>query len=161
MTLNRHDNPTVHVGVANRGRESAGAFLRTDGSQPRTSRQEGLTLPTECGRLAGYLLAWAVPVAFCSGLVGLAVSPLLEVAVPPRLILAHGIDCSLVALPALLLARPWRQPSHRMGADANRDWAATSNGPPGRGAGTPPGAPPASISVLRHHPQTLTRRDEP
>ena len=128
MTLNRHNNLAVHVVVANSGRYGAGTYRRTDCSRPRTSRREDLTPPTESGRLAGYLLAWTVPVAFCSGLVGLAVSPLFEVAVPGWLILAHGIDCVLVALLALLLARPWQQPSHRMGADANRDWAATWNG---------------------------------
>ena len=159
MTLNCQDNFAGHVGVANRGRDSAGNHLRTDGSGPRTSRQEDLTLPTEWGSLTGYLLAGTVPLAFCSGLVGLAVSPLFEVAVPRWLILAHGIDCFLLALLAVLLTRPWRQPSHRKGAD--RDWPATWNGPPERDARTPPGAPSASISILRHHLQTLTRRDEP
>jgi hypothetical protein len=147
MTLNRYDNLAVHVGVASHGRYSAGTFPRTDCSQPRTSRQEGLTLPTEWDRLAGYL-ACTVPVAFCSGLVGLAVSPLFEVAVPRWLILAYGGGCTLVALLAPLLTRPWQQPSHRKGADANRDRAATWNGPPERDARTPPGAPSASISTL-------------
>ena len=108
MTLKCQDHFAVHVGVAIRGRDSAGNYLRTDCSGPRTSRQEDLSLPTEWGRLTGYLLACTVPMAFCSGLVGLAVSPLFEVAVPRWLILAHGIDCILLALLAVLLTRPWQ-----------------------------------------------------
>jgi hypothetical protein len=128
MTLNRQDTYAAHVGVASRGPNSAGTFPRTACSQPRTARQEGLTLPPEWARLAGYLLAWTVPVVFCSGFVGLAVSSLFEVAVPRWVVLAHGIDCILVALLALLLTGPWQQPCHGKGEDANRDWAETWNG---------------------------------
>jgi hypothetical protein len=83
-------------------------FTQTAWSQPRTPRQEVLTRSTDGYALAGYLLAWAVPVVFCSGLVGLAVSPLCE-ATPPRwLIVTHGLGCSLLALLATLLGRPGR-----------------------------------------------------
>jgi hypothetical protein len=108
------------------------SFPRTARSQPGTSRQEVLTLPTESGTLAGYLLAWTVPIVFCAGLVGLAVSSLLEVAVPRWLILAHGIGCFLAALLAPLLTRPRRQPCHREDAATDHDRAATWNVSPTR-----------------------------
>jgi hypothetical protein len=57
--------------------------------------------------LSGYLLAWAVPLWFCLGLVGLAVSPWLGVAVPRWLILIWGAGCALLAL----LAGAAQQPS--------------------------------------------------
>jgi hypothetical protein len=58
---------------------------------------------------AGYLLASMVPLVFCSGLLGLAVSPAFEVAVPRGLILAWGAGCAVVALVAPLLSGPGQQ----------------------------------------------------
>jgi hypothetical protein len=63
----------------------------------------------EAGELAGYLLAGTAPLAFCSGLVGLAVSPAFEVALPRWLILASGVGCALLAVMAPLLSRPRQQ----------------------------------------------------
>jgi hypothetical protein len=105
MTHIPQHNLSIQVGATDRGRASAGTFSRTAWSQPRTDRQENLSLATGWGSLAGYLLTWTAAVAFGSGLVGLAVSPLFEVTVPRWLILAHGIDCILVTLLALLLNR--------------------------------------------------------
>jgi hypothetical protein len=68
--------------------------------------------PEWCG-LAIYLLAWTVPLGFCAGLVGLAVSSAFEVVVPRGLILAYGGGCVLVALVAPLLSLPWQ---HRQNA---------------------------------------------
>jgi hypothetical protein len=48
-----------------------------------------------------------VALAYCSGLVGLAVSPAFEVGVPRWFILAYGGSCALAALVAPLLNRPW------------------------------------------------------
>jgi hypothetical protein len=143
MTLNRQDGlETVHVGVANRGRDSALTFLRTDCSQSRTSRQEDLTLPTEWGQPAGYLLAGTAALAFCCGLLGLAVSSPFDVAVPRWLILAYGVGCALLAALAPLLSRPGQDSCD--GKDVNVDrWTATW-----RDAGPPPGAPSGSISIL-------------
>jgi hypothetical protein len=137
MNLNRqHGLDAVNVGVANRGRDSAETSPRTYCPQPRTSRQEDLTLPTEWSRPAGYLLAGTVPLVFCSGLVGLAVSSSFEVAVPRWLILAYGLGCALLAVLALLLSRPAQQlrPSveqdHCDWKEVNVDrWAATWSGP--------------------------------
>jgi hypothetical protein len=103
------------------------SFPPTAWFQPRTFRQDFRTHSTERDSLAGYLLAWTVLIVFCSGLVGLAVSPLFDAEVPRWLILAHGIDCFLLALLALLLTRPWRQPCHGKGAATNRDRSATWN----------------------------------
>src|SRR5262249_24970740 len=55
------------------------------------------------------LLACGAPLAFCSGLLQLAVLPAHGVAVPRWLVLAHGIGCALLALLALALNQP-RQP---------------------------------------------------
>ena len=109
MTLNRQDGlDAVHVGVANRGREIAGAFLP---GRPRVGAvrwQEGPSSgPPELGGLV--LLAWTATLSFCGGLFGLAVSSAFEVAVPRWFILAHGVGCTLQALLALLLSRPWQQ----------------------------------------------------
>jgi hypothetical protein len=111
MTLNRQDGlGAVPVGVANRGREMAGAFLP---GRPRVGAgrwQEGppLARPVRAGWTA-YLLGWTASLSFCGGLFGLAVSPALEVAVPRWFILAYGIGCPLLALLAVLLRRPWQQ----------------------------------------------------
>jgi hypothetical protein len=61
------------------------------------------------GRLGGYLLAWTVPLSFCAGLLGLAVSAQFAVAVPRWFILAYGAGCAVVTLRALLLCRPWQR----------------------------------------------------
>jgi hypothetical protein len=71
-----------------------------------------------------------VPIVFCSGLVGLAVASLVEVEVPRWLILAHGIDCFLMALLALLLTRPWRRPA-QAGAREEADSFSTGGGSAG------------------------------
>jgi hypothetical protein len=100
MTLNRQDGLAVHV------RESAETFLRTHCPQLRNSLPEApFAVAPEAGALAGYLLAWTAPLAFCSGLVSLAVSSPFDVAVPRWLILVCGVGCALLAL----LARPWQQ----------------------------------------------------
>jgi len=110
MTLNRQDGLAVHVGVAYRRRELAGAFLP---GRPRVEAvrwQEGPSSgPPELSGLDSYLLAWTATLSFCGGLFGLAVSSALEVAVPRWFILAYGVGCALLALLALLLSRPWQQ----------------------------------------------------
>src|SRR5262249_14865748 len=110
MTLNRQDGLAVHVGVAYRRRELAGAFLP---GRPRVEAvrwQEGPSSgPPELSGLDSYLLAWTATLSFCGGLFGLAVSSALEVWVPRCFILAYGVGCALLALLALLLSRPWQQ----------------------------------------------------
>jgi hypothetical protein len=107
MTLECQHGIAVQGGVAKRGRESTGTFLPTHCPQPRTFLQDDLSLPPEWGALAGAVLACAVPLAFCSGLIGLAVSSRFEV--PRWLILVYGVGCVLLALLALSLSRPWQQ----------------------------------------------------
>ena len=68
-----------------------------------------LVVDPELGGLGGYLLAWAAPLAFCSGLCGLAVSSVFEAAVPRWFILGYGSGCALLALLAPLLSRSWQQ----------------------------------------------------
>jgi hypothetical protein len=106
--------------------------------------EESFSVAPDAGELAGYLLAWTTLLAFCSGLVGLAVSSQFEVSVPRWLILAYGVGCALLAVLALVLSRPWQQhqPSAGQGPCAwkhvNVDrWAATWNGAPVRDAGAP------------------------
>jgi hypothetical protein len=72
-------------------------------------RLEGaFSLPPSREGLGSYLLAWSVPLSFCSGLLGLAV---LSPFVAPRwFVLAYGAGCALVAVLALLLSRPWQRP---------------------------------------------------
>jgi hypothetical protein len=111
MTLNRQDGlDAVHVGVANRGREIARAFLP---GRPRVGAerwQEGPSSgPPELSGLNSCLLAWTAALSVIGGLIGLAVSPAFEVAVPRWFILAYGVGCALQALLALLLSRPWQQ----------------------------------------------------
>jgi hypothetical protein len=88
--------------------------LRRRFPERRTSSPEKALPPSPewCG-LALYLLAWTVPLGFCTGLFGLAVSPAFEVVVPRWFILAHGVGCVLVALVAPLLSLPWQ---HRQNA---------------------------------------------
>jgi hypothetical protein len=75
-----------------------------------TSSPEGpLPVLSGAGELGGYLLGWVVPLAFCLGLIGLAVASLFEVAVPRWLILAEGAGCALLALLAPLLTRARQQ----------------------------------------------------
>jgi hypothetical protein len=88
----------------------------------------------DAGELGGYLLGWTVPLVFCSGLIGLAVSSLFEVAVPRWLILADGVSCALLALLALLLTRPWQQ--FQPTARQHQRFGDETPGPPG----TLPGA---------------------
>jgi hypothetical protein len=128
MNFQCQDSRVVCARVASSGRERAATLQRTRCPQPRASAPES-------GGLIGYLLGWTVPLAFCSGLIGLGVSSPFEVAVPRWLILAHGAGCVLVALLALLLTRPWQQvrPSARQhpcwwkDVDADCGWAATWN----------------------------------
>jgi hypothetical protein len=88
------------------GRVSAGAFRRKASRQLRACLPEApLAVAPKGGGPAGYLLAWTAALAFCAGLVGLAVSSPFEVAVPRWLILAHGAACVLTALLALWLTR--------------------------------------------------------
>jgi hypothetical protein len=111
MTLNRQDGlDAVQVGVANRGREIAGAFLPRRPRVGAVRWQEGSSSdPAELGGLGSHLLAWTAALSFCGGLLGLAVSPAFEVAVPRSFILAYGVGCALQALLALLLSRPRQQ----------------------------------------------------
>jgi folate-dependent phosphoribosylglycinamide formyltransferase PurN len=67
-------------------------------------------LPPGRGGLGSYLLAWTVPLSFCFGLLGLAVLSPFGAEVPRWFVLAYGAGCALVALLALLLSWPWRQP---------------------------------------------------
>ena len=71
--------------------------------------ESAFSLPTSRGGLGSYLLAWTVPLSFCSGLLGLAVSAQFAVAVPRWFILAYGAGCVVLALLALLLSRQWQQ----------------------------------------------------
>jgi hypothetical protein len=73
-----------------------------------SSLQEALTPRPEWRGLALYLLAWTVPLGFCSGLFGLAVSSAFEVVVPRWLILAYGGGCVLGTLVTPLLSLPWQ-----------------------------------------------------
>jgi hypothetical protein len=109
MTVNRQGVRAVRVGAANRAREVAEPFLRKHCPRLRASRQDGHSPTPEWGGHGAPLLACAVPLAFCSGLLQLVVLPAHGVVVPRWLILAHGAGCVLLAVLALLLSRPWRQ----------------------------------------------------
>jgi hypothetical protein len=86
-------------------------LLQTRGpGRAASSPERPLSFRLERSGLAGYLLAWAAALAYCSGLVGLAVSPAFEVGVPRWFILACGGGCALAALVAPLLNRPWPHP---------------------------------------------------
>jgi hypothetical protein len=137
MTIGCQVDIAAHVGGADRGQASAGAILRTRRPQPETSWEESLSLPPEPGGLAGALLACTAPLAFCSGLIGLAMSSLLEAPAPRWLILAYGGGCVLLALLAALLSRPRRIPSPARplrccgtSVDVDGDGLATWNGSP-------------------------------
>jgi hypothetical protein len=124
MTLECRHGIAALGGVAQRGRRSAGAFLPTHCPQPRTFLPDDLSLPPAWGALAGAVLACAVPLAFCSGLIGLAVSSRFVEPVPRWLILVYGVGCVLLAWLALVLSRPWQQvQGERFGWDS-----ATLNG---------------------------------
>jgi hypothetical protein len=139
MILNRQYGLAADISPANRVGKVAGPVLRTHRPQPRTCWQEGLLSPPGWGDLAGYLLAWAAALAFCSGLFGLAMSPRFGAVVPRWLILAYGMACALLALLAPQLSRRGQQlqPLARQhccplkGVDADGCWAATWKGPPG------------------------------
>jgi hypothetical protein len=110
-------------------------------ARPPGRRTPSLVAPqcvgAERGGLAVYLLAWAAPLSFCAGLVALAVLPSFGVAVPRGFILVHGAHCTLLALLALLLRRPWlplQSPArqhrrHPKDVGAAGGWAATWKGP--------------------------------
>src|SRR5262249_38306946 len=87
------------------------------------------------GGLGGYLLAWTVPLSFCSGLCGLAVSPAFEVAVPRWSILGYGAACALLALLAPLLRGPragnGRSPAARPGEYLRRAFGTADEPVPG------------------------------
>jgi hypothetical protein len=85
------------------------SYLQKRFPERRTSSAEEARTPRpEWGGLALYLLTWTVPLGFCAGLFGLAVSSAFEVVVPRWLILGHGVACVLVALVAPLLSWPWQ-----------------------------------------------------
>jgi hypothetical protein len=71
--------------------------------QPAVPPDGPLVVAPERSGPGGYLLAWTVPLLFCSGLCGLAVSSVLEVAVPRWFILASGVVCALLVLLAPLV----------------------------------------------------------
>jgi formyltetrahydrofolate deformylase len=77
--------------------------------RPPPRLEAPFSLPPVRGGLGSYLLAWTVPLSFCSGLLGLAVSAQFAVAVPRWFILAYGAGCAVVSLLALLLCRPWQR----------------------------------------------------
>ena len=110
MTFRRQDSVATHVGTAGRGREGAGAFLRTYRRQPSVPWQQSLSLPTPHKGLTGAVLACLAPMAFCLGLVGLAVSSRFEATAPRWFILAYGLGCVVVTLLGLLLSGPPRLP---------------------------------------------------
>jgi hypothetical protein len=87
MTLNRHDDGTVQVSVANRVSRSA---------------------PPKEGEPGGYLLAWLVSLVFCWGLLDLAVLPW-RVLGPRWVLLVFGAICCLLTVLAMFHSRPWRQ----------------------------------------------------
>jgi folate-dependent phosphoribosylglycinamide formyltransferase PurN len=101
--------PLAQVGPPRSVAEVAGAFFQTGRPEHPPLRRES-AFPPRPGRVAlgSYLLAWTVPLSFCSGLLGLAALSRLEAAVPRWFILAYGAGCALVALLALLLCRPWQ-----------------------------------------------------
>src|SRR5262245_6513791 len=74
--------------------------------QPTRGLEVARARPPEPGSWWAYLLALAVPVAFCGGLLQLALLPALGVTVPRWLILAYGVGCILLALLAILLSPP-------------------------------------------------------
>jgi hypothetical protein len=82
------------------------ALLQTRGSgRQAPSADRPIVLRPDRGDLAGLLLACLVGLAFCSGLIALAVLPSQGVAVPRWVILAYGFGCVLLALAAPLLSR--------------------------------------------------------
>jgi hypothetical protein len=104
MNLEPQDDMSATVG---------GPFRRTRRPQPETFQQDDRALPPEGGGLAAVLLACAAPLAFCTGLIGLAASSAMQVPAPRWLILACGVGCVLPTLLAAWLTRPWLQPHHR------------------------------------------------
>jgi hypothetical protein len=128
MTFERQDSIAIRVCGADCVRESARTFLRTHGPQPGVSWQEGPSLPPDRSGPAGPLLACAAALAFCSGLVELALSSPFESPAPRWFILAYGVACVLLALLALLLSGPRRRQRRRKGVDLDGYWAATWNG---------------------------------
>jgi hypothetical protein len=80
-----------------------GADFRT-GDEPLLLRTEdfpaGRPPVVEPGRSGpeSSLLPWTVPLIYCSGLCGLAVSPVLAMEVPRWVILGTGLVCALLAL---------------------------------------------------------------
>jgi hypothetical protein len=82
-------------------------YLPTHSSGRKAIEREGPVafVPGRSG-LIGFLLAWTVPLGFCAGLVGLAVTPSFGAEVPRWLILAGGVVCVLLAMLALLWSEP-------------------------------------------------------
>jgi formyltetrahydrofolate deformylase len=101
--------PAGRVGLPDGMAAIAGACLQMRCPERPPPRLEGaFSLPPSREGLGSYLLAWSVPLSFCSGLLGLAV---LSPFVAPRwFVLAYGAGCTLVAVLALLLSRPWQRP---------------------------------------------------
>jgi hypothetical protein len=87
--------------------------------------------------LGAYLLACAAALLYCAGLVALAVLPSLAVTVPRAVILAYGVHCTLLALLAPLLGRPWQplpaaarqRHRHPKRGGTGGGWAADWKGP--------------------------------
>jgi Formyl transferase len=103
--------PAAQVGLPGGASAIAGACRQTRCPERLPPRLEGaFSLPPGRGGLGSYLLAWTVPLSFCSGLLGLAVLARFGVAVPRWFALAYGAGCTVVALLALLLSRPWQRP---------------------------------------------------
>jgi formyltetrahydrofolate deformylase len=103
--------PAARAGPPDGVSALAGACLPTRGpGRPPLRLERPFSLPPGRGGLGGYLLAWTVPLSFCSGLLGLAVLARFAGGVPRWFVLAYGAGCAAVALLALLLSRPWQQP---------------------------------------------------
>ena len=114
----------------------SGAFPRTQRPQPGRYWQEGIAIPRERGGLASPLLAWAALLAFCSGLIGLAASSLLEASPPRWLIQAYGGGCFLLALLAALLSGPGCRRSTRRAGGPGTQRSNPSSQPRSSGPGS-------------------------
>jgi hypothetical protein len=99
------------------------AFLQTRCPGWTASSRES-DAPPEQGGLGGPLLACAVALSFCGGLVALAVLPPAGVTLSRGVIVAYGFGSTLLALPAVLLSQTWR----RLRASARDDRRRTGAG---------------------------------
>jgi hypothetical protein len=103
-------DPAAQPGLPGSVSATAEARIQTRcPERPSPRLESAFSLPTSRGGLGSYLLAWTVPLSFCSGVFALAVLSRYGVAVPRWFALAYGAGCVVLALLALLLSRQWQQ----------------------------------------------------